>query len=87
MESIGAFIRPETYLIGNREKFVSQKGATFKKPVMETVTGQYVPIWKTVSALNSRTYLIEQAFINAPCTEDGCYRSYFDGSKWSLGQH
>jgi hypothetical protein len=61
MESLGTFIEPETYVVGNRQTFVTDKVAKFNKPVMQAVAGQYVSISKTIMALNDKTDIIKQA--------------------------
>jgi hypothetical protein len=55
MESLGVFIEPETYVVGNRQTFVTDTVTKFSKPVMEAETGQYVSISKTIMALNTKT--------------------------------
>ena len=82
MESIGAFVRPETYIVGNRQTFQVDNTANLKKPVMENVTAQYVPLTKMIVALNDKTNLIRCA-LQGVTENDGCFRSYFDGSVWN----
>ena len=83
MKSTGTFVKPETYVVGNRQAFITDKVSKVKKPVMETVTAQYVPISDMITALSSRTDIVRQALTNRCQGEDGSYRSYFDGSVWN----
>lgn len=82
MESVGAFVRPDTYIVGSRQTYQMDNTANFKKPVMESVTAQYVPITKMIMALNDKTNLIRRALQDVT-ENDGNFRSYFDGSVWN----
>jgi hypothetical protein len=82
METVGAFVRPETYVIGHTQKFVKDKVTGFQVPVMEAVTAQYVPISKTIVTLHSRTDIVRQAVSSNGRSSDSSLRTYFDGLHW-----
>ena len=41
LEDRGFYVKPETFPIGNKQTFVTDKQTGFKKPVRETVSGQH----------------------------------------------
>ena len=82
IESLGAFVRPETYVIGQTQTFVNDRATGMRKPIMQSVTGQYVSISRTLQSLSTNTNLIEEAVAARTASEDACLRSYFDGAQW-----
>ena len=83
MKSLGVYVSPETYVIGNRQTFVTDKVLNVKKPVMECASGQYISVGKMIQAINSKTTLITDSLkVNAQARDDGVYRSFFDVSLW-----
>lgn len=82
IERLGAFVRPESYVIGQSQCFVKDKVSGCKNPVMQAVTGQHVSIRQTLVSLHSYTDLVQAAIVNKFHHRDGQYETFYDGSHW-----
>ena len=86
LEEKGVYVNPESYTVGSKQVFMTDKRTGMKKPSKETVTGHYVSIRKTMVALAANSSVLERATINHPSTNNGSYQSFVDGEHWKQHQ-